>query len=296
MLFNIKEGNYYYTELLNLAFSNTILHSSKLKSENIRPLGVNSYWIPDDYIEENPCFRFRKQLNNIIKAKKMLKDNLPSELGIIKLINASSLNTNLDTNSVDYIITDPPYGDAIQYAELSFVWNAWFNEIIDYSEEIIINPKQNKGVTEFINLMEKSIIEAKRVLKKDKFYTLCFSNKDFVIWYELLNLFKKYGFELINIELHDARGHSYNKSWSKYNPKKDVYITFKNNDSKVSKYKEYDIKKLVKELKNKKHSNLNELMEKVTMILLTEFCTNNYSPNKKALKIKTLIEYINNGS
>ena len=45
---------------------------------------------------------------------------------------------------VDYIFTDPPYGEAIQYSELSYVYNAWIENDYDIDEEVIINPCQNK--------------------------------------------------------------------------------------------------------------------------------------------------------
>ena len=30
-------------------------------------------------------------------------------------------------NSIDYIFTDPPYADKVQYGELNFVWEAWLD-------------------------------------------------------------------------------------------------------------------------------------------------------------------------
>ena len=48
--------------LLTLAFSNTLLHASKLTAENVRPMAVNSYWIPDDWIEENVWYRFSERV------------------------------------------------------------------------------------------------------------------------------------------------------------------------------------------------------------------------------------------
>ena len=59
----IKSLNSEYEDLLMLAFTNTVLHISKLKGENVRPLGVNNYWVPDDFIEENVWFRFMDRFN-----------------------------------------------------------------------------------------------------------------------------------------------------------------------------------------------------------------------------------------
>ena len=57
--------------LLLLAFTNTVLHVSKLKGENVRPLGVNNYWIPDDHIEENVWFRYVERVKLVCDAKEI---------------------------------------------------------------------------------------------------------------------------------------------------------------------------------------------------------------------------------
>ena len=49
-------------ELMLMAFSNTLLHASKLKSENLRPMSANSYYCMDDWIEENVWQRFENRV------------------------------------------------------------------------------------------------------------------------------------------------------------------------------------------------------------------------------------------
>ena len=66
------------------------------------------------------------------------------KLGDYKIIHDSALKINY-TESIDYVFTDPPYGDAIQYSELSFIWNSWFGKTFNTEEEVIINPVQNKN-------------------------------------------------------------------------------------------------------------------------------------------------------
>lgn len=240
LLYNtIIELNLKNRELFMLAFTNTLLHVSKLKAENVRPLGVNNFWIPDDFIEENVWWRFVDRVKNIKMAKNVIA-NKASKNKIIELsksiiYNKSSLKmSEIKTGSVDYLITDPPYGDAIQYSELSYIWNCWLDKEFDIEKEVIINPVQGKGVKEYYEQLELFINEANRVLKKDAYFTLAFQNKDLKIWITIAKLIRDQGMELVDISSYNTFGSPYNKNWAKFSPKSDFYVTFKNSQ-KVAK-------------------------------------------------------------
>ena len=226
-------------DLFMLAFTNTLLHVSKLKAENVRPLGVNNFWIPDDFIEENVWWRFVDRVENVKMAKEVIAEKaLQNKVSkpTSKVYNKSSLKmSEIKDGSVDYLITDPPYGDTIQYSELSFIWNCWLEKDFDIEKEVIINPVQNKGVNEYYSQLAAFISEAKRVLKKDAYFTLAFHNKDLKIWISLAELIRDYGMELVDISSFDTFGSPYNKNWAKFSPKSDFYVTFINRDKKVSK-------------------------------------------------------------
>lgn len=234
LLYNfIQNESLKYKNLFLLAFSNTLLHVSKLKAENVRPLSVNNYWIPDDFIEENVLWRFLDRVENIKTAKELIlkrkRQKQISKNSEFTLFNKSSLElSELENQSIDYLITDPPYGDAIQYSELSFIWNCWLEKEFDIEQEVIINPVQNKGINEFQNQILLFIKNAKRVLKPDAFFTLCFQNKDVKIWLEIIQNIKKQGFILHDIKIYDTFGSPYNKHWAKFSPKSDLYVTFQN--------------------------------------------------------------------
>ncbi|MEI7690604.1 MAG: DNA methyltransferase [bacterium] len=221
-----------YKDLYLLGFSNTILHASKLKGENVRPLSVNNYWIPDDYIEENVWWRFADRVNNIKLAKTAISSRITSEKlnpnDSYKLINKTSLKLKeIEDNSMDYIFTDPPYGDAIQYSELSYIWNCWLGKKFDTSAEVIINPVQNKNSQTFSDQMSVFLSNAHRVLKDNHYFTICFQNKNLKIWSDLAKIIRNQGFELVDISVYDTLGCPYNKNWSKFSPKSDFYITFR---------------------------------------------------------------------
>ncbi len=234
----IVTSGYKYQDLFLLALSNTLLHVSKLKSEAIRPLGVNNYWIPDDYIEENVLWRFLDRLENVALAKAELKHYLENSKvsnagNTFDVIQKSSINLDhLEDESIDYLFTDPPYGDVIQYSELSFVWNTWLEFEFDITKELIVNPVQNKDSNYFLREIEEFFKESFRVLKKNHFFTLCFQNKDVNLWFQVAELAYKSGFSLHRVDSHDFKGSTFNKNWSTKSPKMDFYLTLVKNHTK----------------------------------------------------------------
>lgn len=226
--------------LFMLAFTNTLLHVSKLKAENVRPLGVNNFWIPDDFIEENVWWRFVDRIKNVKMAKEVIAEKASQNKiskPVSKIYNKSSLKmSEIKVASVDYLITDPPYGDTIQYSELSYIWNCWLEKEFDIENEVIINPVQKKGRNEYYNQIVSFVGEVNRVLKKDAYFTLAFHNKDLKIWISLAELIRDHGMELVDISSYDTFGSPYNKNWAKFSPKSDFYVTFKNSQKEIKNY------------------------------------------------------------
>ena len=223
--------------LFKLSFSDTVLHASKLKGVNVRPLSVNNYWVPDDWIEENVWFRFRQRIGNLIKGKRIASDRLGNSNNLsFKVFNQSStdLSNILDDQSVDFIFTDPPYGDSIQYDELSIVWNSWLKNDFESEKEIVVNRSKGKSVSDYEELLNAVFLECFRVLKKNKYMLVTFHNKEFRVWIAILRSIRNAGFEFIGLNSHLPMGNSYNKNWAKRSPKTDFYMLFQRNGRKES--------------------------------------------------------------
>lgn len=309
ILFNeINKSNFKYKKLFLLGFTNTLLHVSKLKAENVRPLSVNNYWVPDDYIEENVWWRFADRVKNIRIAKESMakrkEDYGIKHLGQFRIHNESSLKMKgVKSGSVNYVFTDPPYGEAVQYSELSFVWNCWLEKNFNIKEEVIINPVQNKGFNEFNKQMESFISETHRVLKDGGYFTLCFQNKDVKIWLGIVKLIKDYNFKLVDIDIFDTFGNPYNKNWAKFSPKSDFYVTFqKNKGQGVAKksekiYSENIVKEIVAHLEEKNGIvfDLNKGYDLFVAITISKlFASNSMLDNSNKLNLKDIILMFSN--
>ena len=250
------------SEEFMMILTNTLLHVTKLKSENIRPLGVNNYWIPDDFIEENVFWRFEDRAQQFKLAKmeiaRRFREVRDQDTGNAEFREKSSIPLiDIQDNSIDYILTDPPYGDVIQYSELSFVWNVWLGKSLDNSSELIVNPVQSKNSEYFVSEFAVFLNDCFRVLKNGKLLTLCFQNKDPIIWFRIAKIAQGLGFGLTRIETFDFLGATFNKNWATKSPKVDIYLTLSKEDGFIQSSKTHEIlifQDLIKMIHNKENS------------------------------------------
>lgn len=106
--------------------------------------------------------------------------------------------SNIEAESVDYIYTDPPYGNKIPYLDLSVMWNAWLDLDVtekDREEEAIEGGRLEKTKDEYSDLLAQSIREMYRVLKFNRWMSFVFAHKDPHYWHIIVDTAEKCGFE-----------------------------------------------------------------------------------------------------
>jgi len=121
------------------------------------------------------------------------------------LIQGSSASLNLDDNSVDYVVTDPPYFDSVQYSDLAAFFRVWLRRLIpidmqwDYDlAESAVDPHANGG-GQYTDVLSAILAECHRVLRKDHGRLIfTFHHWNPKAWTALTIALKKPGFILIN--------------------------------------------------------------------------------------------------
>ncbi|WP_281272895.1 DUF1156 domain-containing protein [Haloplanus rubicundus] len=110
--------------------------------------------------------------------------------------------------SVDYIITDPPYYDNVQYSMLSDYFYVWLSECLEeeYKEfepdlvpkarEIVANKNANKGEEFFIQSLANVFSECHRVLKADGEMVFTYHHNENEAWSVILEALIKSGFTI----------------------------------------------------------------------------------------------------
>jgi adenine-specific DNA methylase len=100
----------------------------------------------------------------------------------------------LSNRSVDFIFTDPPFGDMIPYLNLSTLWNAWLQFEVNGEAEIIID--QDHPEPDYCDKLTSVFKECHRVLKEDGWLVVTFNNKSMKVWRILLEAIHQANFSL----------------------------------------------------------------------------------------------------
>lgn len=102
--------------------------------------------------------------------------------GEFTIHNSSSEKMLEKTGSIDFVFTDPPFGDFIPYAEVNQINELWLAQTTDREKEIIISPSQGKSVTDYQCMLTRVFTEISRVLKPDRYAAVVFHAAKAKIW------------------------------------------------------------------------------------------------------------------
>jgi len=115
-------------------------------------------------------------------------------------IDINTLADYVDKESVDFIITDPPYGGLVQYLDLSHIWLIWlkkydrkFTPNID--AEITIK-KDIQDISTYSRKFTNGIKNLYKVLKPEGKIVFTFHNKDLMVWNAFLRSISEAGLKI----------------------------------------------------------------------------------------------------
>ncbi|WP_158603168.1 DUF1156 domain-containing protein [Halorubrum sp. Atlit-26R] len=135
-------------------------------------------------------------------------DESISEKRVASLNCATSEQMVENDESVDYIITDPPYYDNVQYSSLSDYFYVWLSEclrekydefrpdLVPKAREIVANKSSNKGEQFFIESLANVFSECHRVLKPDGEMVFTYHHNENEAWSVILEALINSGFTI----------------------------------------------------------------------------------------------------
>lgn len=160
---------------------------------------ISKFWVPKIHSEKNALNTLRLRLSKYINGKKEIEE-LSTDTKY-KILNQSSEDlSNLPPRSVDYIFTDPPYGDSISYFALSSFWSSWIHDAVDYDNEIIYDPYRNKKEEDYSLRLDRAFLQAHRLLKDNCYMSFTFHNRHIKFWKIVIDAVYRAGFELVNVK------------------------------------------------------------------------------------------------
>ena len=178
------------------------------------------------HIEKNVLDAIERKAKDIEKAIYPASDSTITQCGSLADVKT------IPNNSIDYIFTDPPFGDNLNYSELNFVWESWLKVITQTNTEAIVSPKQGKKLPEYQKLIEDCLKEYYRVLKPNRWITIEFHNSKNAVWNAIREAIQKAGFIIADV-------HTLNKVQGSYNQVRGAEQAIKQ-DLVISAYKPKD--------------------------------------------------------
>ncbi|UCE14203.1 MAG: DNA adenine methylase [Candidatus Heimdallarchaeota archaeon] len=189
-------------EAFRFAFSSiTHLASTMTPVRPSRPFSSawvqQSYWYVTNNMESNVWKLFERAVikrQGLIKAKEDLPKDFEDKQEVKKfdelakreeyayMLIQSSINDleEIPEESIDCVITDPPYGHSIQYGELLYMWGSWLQLMENFDEiargEIVKNPRQEKDDMEYEQMMRKAFRKIFQLLKPGRYCIVTFHN------------------------------------------------------------------------------------------------------------------------
>lgn len=102
--------------------------------------------------------------------------------GQITIHNGSSTKMKENNDSIDFVFTDPPFGDFIPYAEVNQINELWLPKVTNRKDEVIISASQGKDVFTYQELLTQVFSEINRVLKPNHYASIVFHAAKAKVW------------------------------------------------------------------------------------------------------------------
>ena len=184
--------------------------------------GRSAYLCSSRQMEMNPlhvfrgsCFGKQSVESSLTKVKEYLgktpevikvskKNNYKDKLNGFDLkygiVDINTITSFIPDKSVDFIMTDPPYGGLVQYLDLSLIWLNWLKNI---DQKYVANSQAEitvKAGQKDINYFEKKFTNALKnlhiVLKDKGKIVFTFHNQEISIWNSFLKSIKLADFKI----------------------------------------------------------------------------------------------------
>ena len=194
-----------------------------------RPSGysqVNQYlsgvfYVPSQHAEVSPTYVLSGKLKRLVSA--FSHQHLRQHSVMISVTDCA--RTRIANNSIDYVFTDPPFGENIYYADLNMLIESWHGVLTAPVREAIIDRVRGKTLVDYQGLMEECFKEYNRVLKPGRWITVEFHNSKNSVWNSIQETLQRSGFVIADVRMLDKKQGSFQQVTSRGAVKQDLVIS-----------------------------------------------------------------------
>jgi hypothetical protein len=191
---------------------------------------TGTYYVPPVGREIEVGSWYAGKVRALLRGYTAIRQHLPTPAA--RLIAAGDARKlAIPANSVDYIFTDPPYADAVQYGELNFVWESWLGaESQWHADEIVVNAARGKTEEEWARGLGQAMRECCRVLKPGRWLSLCYHDTSERRWATIQDLMAAAGLVVDTADSPpsiDTGQKSFNQFMTDKATKRDLVVNFR---------------------------------------------------------------------
>ena len=171
--------------------------------------------------ECKPHYILNGKLTRLVKAF----NPLPSKDMMSIITNSDCSQLLAPDNSIDYVFTDPPFGNNMAYGELNFINEAFLRVFTNLAREAIVSRTQKKNLLEYQRLMQRCFMEYFRVLKPGRWITVVFHNSKNTVWNAIQEALLSAGFVVADVRTLDKKQGTFNQITAVGSVKQDLVIS-----------------------------------------------------------------------
>jgi hypothetical protein len=179
------------------------------------------YYISSLISEVSPWYILDGKVKRLIRAFTRVRHQPQSAT----IATQSAAVTPPVRNSVDYVFTDPPFGENIFYADLNYLIESWHGVRTNSEPEAIIDRPKQKDLRDYQDLMRESFRSFYRWLKPGRWMTVEFHNSRNAVWNAIQEALSSAGFVVADVRTLDKKQKSYRQVTASSVAKQDLIIS-----------------------------------------------------------------------
>ena len=191
------------------------------------------YYVGSQIAEVSPWYILDGKLNRLTRAF----EPQPTRADTATVTTGDCGAFRLLDNSIDYMFTDPPFGENIYYADLNYLVESWHRILTSSDPEAIVDRAKGKGILDYQRLMQHCFAEYYRVLKPGRWMTVVFHNSKNAVWNAIQEAMLAAGFVVADVRTLDKKQGSYRQVTSMAVKQDLVISAYKPNDGLENRFR-----------------------------------------------------------
>ncbi len=180
------------------------------------------FYVASQISEVSPWYNLGGKLDRLVKAFEE-KSRFSGRKSSVTTQNLATLD--LAANSIDYIFTDPPFGENIYYSDLNILVESWHKVRTAPETETIIDRVRGKGFQDYQRMMLECFKAYYHAIKPGRWITVEFHNSKNSVWIAIQEALQKAGFVIADVRTLNKMQGSFQQVTSSSAVKQDLIIS-----------------------------------------------------------------------